>query len=676
VKLYYILLLIFLFISSSILRAQDDEVSEFKKYKVDNVKIDFKGTKTFSKGEIEDLIRTPKMDVFDRDEYIVDMQRIEKFYFDNGFIDAVVDTSTVVDKEDSEIEANFTIEEREPYRIKTITYRGLGNIGDVVWNKIFKENEPLIDTGEIYNKNKLNQEIVRISNLLTNNGFANAYANSPEIIKIESQDNYRAHQLDLVLDFYSGDRYRFGKTSINLQKDKYKISDRVLLVELEYNELDIYSKEKLIESENRLSKIAILDNARIQIDNVDTVNNIINLKIVGSVKNKYVLQPELLGYDIQNQFYAGTGVSFSDKYFIGGGRTSTVRARILAHSKDLYGFELTGQIYQPAIFNNNKITGEMKLSGQLYSDIIYWISEVKDQFSFNYELPKHTYVNNLVLDWKISNQRFTVKSGTAQVDTSLTLPENSFLNIFSSVLGLSVIHNNTNNFAFPTKGFYQSFLVEHSGLLGNLVREVFDISTFSYIKLSSVNKIFLNLSDDASSSVLAYKFLIGSIFEYGDNTLKVNVNGVRQDVDVNIIPIESRFIAGGSTSVRGWGSRKLGTFPNKENGGNFIIESNIEHRTKPFIDTKGYFKDLGFVTFLDFGNLWESPKKFTFGDIAVAIGAGVRYYTIVGPIRFDIGFKLYDYAPDPGTDKWLFKNSFDTIFKNKLTIQFGIGNTF
>lgn len=671
---FYILLILFLFYSSFIFSQVNDN-PELKTYKIDDVNIEFKETKNFSESDIENLIKTPKMKYFDRDEFSIDIQRIEKFYFDNGYIEAFIDTSTTTDEEKALVVVNFIIHEKEPYKIRSIRYKGLDNIGMELWDNLFKDNTPLIDTGEIFNKNKLNQEIIRVVNFLNNIGFAYAVSNPPEITKIVSQNPGKSHYFDLVLNFYTGKRYRFGKTTVKLQNDKYHVSDNVVLNQLDYEEKDFYSKEKLITSENRLTKIAILENARITFENIDTVKKIINLSINGTTRNKYQLQPELLGYDIQNQFYGGAGLSFSDKYFFGGGRTQTTRARMLFHSTDLYEFELTAQVYQPTIFNNNKLNGEMNLGGQFTSDIIFYISEIKDQFSFNFELPKHTYVNNLILDWKLSNQQFKTKTDAKIVDTSLLLPANSSINIFSSVMGFSIIHNNTNNFAFPTKGYFQSFLIENSGLGGNLIRNWFNTSTFSYIKLSTVNKVFFSISEN-QSSVLAYKFLIGSIFEYGDNKLKANVNGKDIDVDFNIIPLESRFIAGGSTSIRGWGSRRLGTFPNKENGGNFIIESNFEHRTKPFANTKGYLKDLGFVTFFDFGNLWEAPKQFKFSDVAMAIGAGIRYYTIVGPVRFDIGFKFYDYAPDPDTDKWLFKNNLNTIFKNKLTLQFGIGNTF
>lgn len=98
---------------------------------------------------------------------------------------------------------------------------------------------------------------------------------------------------------------------------------------------------------------------------------------------------------------------------------------------------------------------------------------------------------------------------------------------------------------------------------------------------------------------------------------------------------------------------------------------------KPFIDKENFMKDVGFVTFLDYGNLWERPSLFKVNEIAIAIGFGVRYYTVVGPVRFDIGMRLFDpQAPGNDTQQWLFENNFNTILKKKFAFQFGIGNTF
>lgn len=666
-------ILFFLLLTSGFAIGQLDEL-DYKKYDLDDIEIDFVNSHSFDKSDIMVLTKTSKLKYFDYNEFCSDILRIEKFYFDNGFIDASVDTNISVNEEKKLIVAKFIVNEKQPYTIGSIEYRGLSAIGGGYWSKLFVEDEPIIKVSDVYNKNKLSQEISRIVNFLNNNGYANAINNPPEIVKTETNNADKKYKLDLKLNFFTGNFYRFGKTKIKIENNRYDIKFNEVYRELDYVENDFYSREKLIESENRLNRISILENARILFDNVDSVNNIINLKINASVRNKYEIQPEILGYDIDNLFYGGGGLSFADRYFFGGGRTLSLKLEGLVHSDNFNGIDFSVNIFQPYIFNNNKITGEWKIGSTLFNKDQYRILEYKNQFDINYELPRHTYINNLQFSWKMSNQRFNAKQDVEDIINNriVVLPQGSFINRFSSVLGFTVIHNNTNNFQFPTSGYFQSYLFEESGLLGNFAKKLFDISTFSYFKFTTIHKLYLNLNKLKESSVLATKFLIGTIFEYGDNQLYVN--GVAYDV--NIVPDESRFVAGGNTSVRGWTGKRLGTFANMENGGNFLIEGNIEHRTKPFKDYKSIFKDLGFVTFFDYGNLWEHPGDFQFKQIALAIGGGIRYYTIVGPVRFDVGFKFFDYFAEEGTNKWLFNNNLNTILKSKIAFQFGIGNTF
>jgi len=654
--------------------AQNEEI-DFRTYKLDEITVEYTGTQNFNESDIKALLKTGKAKYFDYTEFCSDILRIEKFYFDNGFIDASVDTSIIINEADKEISAKFIIDEKNPYLINFVDYKGLNLIGEAFYSRLFQEDEPLIKTGYRFNKNLLGQEISRIMKFLNNNGYAYATNEQPEIIKTESNNPDRKYKFDIVLKFTPGEFYKFGKTKIFIENNKYNISFEEVYRELDYIENDYYSKDKLMESENRINRISILENARIQVDNIDTVSNIINMKINANVRNKYELQPEVLGYDIDNLFYAGGGLSFSDRYFFGGGRTMTTKIEGLVHNQDFNVINLTMNLFQPYIFSNNKITGEWKVGASLLNLDQFNVINTKNEFNINFELPKHTYVNNLQLGWKLNDQRFKAKTDIPEDgDTTIILYANSIVNSFTSVLSFTIIHNNTNSFQFPSKGNFQSYLFEESGLLGRLAKNIFDISTFSYFKFTTVHKFFFKLANENDASVLASKTLLGVIFEYGDNSLIVS--GVGSNLSANFIPIESKFIAGGNTSVRGWPGKKLGAFANMDNGGNFLFEGNLEHRTKPFRHLKNIFRDLGFVTFFDYGNLWEYPSKFQFQQIALAIGTGVRYYTIVGPIRVDFGFKLYDYFAESGTNKWLFNNSLSTILKSKLTIQFGIGNTF
>lgn len=664
-----LLLICFLLLTVSASKGQDDETIYFNKFKTAKVDIDFKSEENlFSKSEIRNIIKTGNTDFFNYDEFLLDIQRIEKFYFDNGYIDAKIDTVTSINNEDKEILVKFLITENSPYLIRDINYKGLEFLPGDLKEKLFAEDERLINENNVYNKALVSSESARILSFLQNNGYALANSDPPEIVKFESNNPDLDNKLEINFNYQLGYRYRFGKTIILIKNDKYNIELYDVLNELEYSENDIYSKELLVKSENRLNRIAILENSRIVISDIDTNNFIINLKVLGLIRNKYEIQPEILGYYFSNSFFGGVGISFSDKFFIKNPRTFSAKLRALANSIENYRMELILELFQPHLFNNNKITGAVNLSSSIFSIDDFRIEEIKNKFTFNYELPKHTYLNNMFLDWNIKNQRITFKIPLG------TIPEGSFLNLFYSTLGLTLVHSKMDNFQFPTRGIYQSYLLEESGLISSVIKKIFDISTVDYFKFSFINKFYIPLTDNPQKSTLATKFLIGNIFEYGDNTLALSSS--TQDYPLGVVPIDSKFIAGGSTSVRGWNARKLGTFDTRDTGGDFILEGTIEHRTRPFFDKKGLIKDFGFVSFLDIGNLWEKIDYYRTSDLAVAIGVGLRYYTIVGPIRFDFGFKLYDYEPANGTNKWLFQNNITKIFQDKFAIQFGIGNTF
>lgn len=663
---YFGLISLVLLLSSCIVYSQENE-SEVIGYAIDNVSIEFLDTASFEEDDVLGVLQTSKSEYFNPAEVVLDIRRIDKYYFDNGFFDVQIDTMFSFNESDKEISIIFKITENKSYNINKIEYTGLEKLYIEAIKGIFSDDSPLIREGQRYSRDLLLSEISRIIDVLNNNGYATALADQPEVIKYIDTKSGTSKNIKVKLGFRPGDFYRFGKTFTNIPGNRDSIAVPEIHKELEYNENDIYSKKVLLESENRLPRISIIENARIQIKDIDSSSKKINLIVTASLTNKYEVEPELVAYDITNRFFAGTGISFTDKYFLGGGRKFISKLTGLANDIDVYLLELSLQFLQPYIFGNNKITGNIDLTGSFFRDGDIKISTIKDNMGINYELPRHTYINNLFIDWEIRNDRYTVDTPLDSFSTT-----GFHTNLFTSVIGITTVHNNTDNFIFPTSGTYQSYLFQESGLLSMLAEQIFSTSTYKYIKLMNVNKFYYNLFPARATSVLATKFLIGVIFEYGQNPLRITE--LNRETNINKIPIEWRFISGGSVSVRGWGGRRLGTFPQREYGGNFILEGSFEHRTRPFLDTEGLLKDLGFVTFIDFGNLWEKPSQFKISDIAIAIGAGIRYYTIVGPIRFDIGFKLYDYEAE--TNKWLFQNSMKVALTNKIAFQFGIGHTF
>lgn len=670
-------ILILIYFSPGYLFSQDtEEEISGDGFIIKNIEVILPDDSFFKEKDIISIIQTGRTNKFSFQEFDLDMRRIDKFYFDNGFFDAEIDTSLLIDANEKEIEIIFKIIENSPYFINNIEYKGLNNIPKEFTAKVFNKAEINLSIGDRYSKKSLNDEIIRVVNFLNNNGYAFAIADEPEVLKIHRINSDSPQLVRLILNFNTGDFYYYGKTDVEINNNKYELNVREIKIALDYKEGDIFSKSTLIQSENNLTKLSILENARIIYENVDSVNKRINLKVITSVRNKYELEPEIVAYDINNRFYAGAGLSFSDRYFLGGARTLTTKAQLLYSSKDYNIAEISAQMDQPYLFNNQKLLGTWKLTYSLITESIFNISQLNNSIRLDLELPKYTYLNKTSLEWRLTNERFSFGGELEDPNNyqTITIPTIT-IDLFTSTLAWTLIHNNSNSFSFPSSGNFQSYLFEESGLLGKAIENIFKTSTFSYLKFSHINKFYFDLTGTGSSSVLATKFLFGVLFETASNKLKIVETG--EEVDLNIIPINSRFIAGGSTSVRGWQAKKLGTFPERENGGNFLIEGNIEHRIKPFYDTHGLLKDLGFVTFIDYGNLWKDIGDFSPYQINLAIGFGIRYYTLVGPFRFDVGFKFYDFeAEQNGTKHWLFQNDLNTIFSNKIAFQFGIGNTF
>ncbi len=107
---------------------------------------------------------------------------------------------------------------------------------------------------QIYNKTFVTSEAGRVLGFLRNNGYAFATSEAPEVVKYESNNPEFDNKLTINLKYHMGERYRFGKTFIGIKNDKYSIDINDILYELEYSENDIYSKELLVKSENRLKQ--------------------------------------------------------------------------------------------------------------------------------------------------------------------------------------------------------------------------------------------------------------------------------------------------------------------------------------------------------------------------------------------------------------------------------------
>jgi len=113
--------------------------------------------------------------------------------------------------------------------------------------------------------------------------------------------------------------------------------------------------------------------------------------------------------------------------------------------------------------------------------------------------------------------------------------------------------------------------------------------------------------------------------------------------ELNNIPPSLRFYCGGGGSVRGYSYQAIGPRDRYGDplGGRSFQEINLEARFR-------VAKDIGIVPFVDGGMIYEKELPELFQDFQWAAGLGLRYYTPIGPIRFDVAVPLDKKNSDSG----------------------------
>jgi translocation and assembly module TamA len=140
---------------------------------------------------------------------------------------------------------------------------------------------------------------------------------------------------------------------------------------------------------------------------------------------------------------------------------------------------------------------------------------------------------------------------------------------------------------------------------------------------------------------LATFFDLGNLFRLdpGRTVLAARgLAGLAQGAGELSLPPDQRFYGGGSGTIRGYRYQSVGpvfTSPpspasaaGQPIGGTGITAGSLELRQR-------VGQSLGFALFIDAGQVSASLRA-TPEEVRVGAGAGVRYYTPIGPIRFDI----------------------------------------
>jgi outer membrane protein assembly complex protein YaeT len=117
--------------------------------------------------------------------------------------------------------------------------------------------------------------------------------------------------------------------------------------------------------------------------------------------------------------------------------------------------------------------------------------------------------------------------------------------------------------------------------------------------------------------------------------------------DSEVILPSRRFFSGGSNSMRGFSRRELGPKDDEGSplGGEAKVEASVELRRALFWEIWG-------TVFMDMGQVWYRTSDINLRELEVAVGPGLWLMTPIGPLRFDVGYRLTD--RDKTESRWAY----------------------
>ncbi len=421
----------------------------------------------------------------------------------------------------------------------------------------------------------------RIKEHMLNKGYCNYLLNAKAYIDIKKD------QANLLFSLKSNKPCRFGKITINPPKG---ISKKVVYSRLLYRSGDDYSLEKINKSYSTLSGLEAFDGIQLK-----------------TTKQKDLIDTDITLYAKQKPTRREIGIGYETNYGL----------KAFLH------------------WNRKNFTGDAK---KLSFDLKYSQKEryIKNEFFWPafFKIPGFDHY----FDFKnsFSYSRLTYENFQEQKYADKLHLLNDY-DWFSLDLGIGIEQIKINKFKDVCNISSGDFFIFYP--FGQMIVDLRDSKInpkkglfFSQYVEGGLKYIFSEISFIKSISEVRAIYTINNFTLAAKSKL-----GLLKEIDGKL-PESKLFYAGGAFSNRAYSYNALGAFDANcgEIGGRTLLDNSVEV-------IHPVYKQLDFALFWDSTLISSDTLKFSL-DFKHAIGGGIRYNTIIGPIKFDIGFDLEDHS--------------------------------
>ncbi|MFO7601674.1 MAG: outer membrane protein assembly factor BamA [Candidatus Desulfacyla sp.] len=567
-------------------------------------KIQFTGNKHFDDDELRDLMETSekwflswitKAGILDKKKLEFDVHKLTAFYHNHGFIKAKVGEPTV--EYDDTIEGlvvTVDIVEGHQYGVDKVAVEG-----DLIEPAADLLKKVQIGKEEAFNREVVRRDILALRDVYADHGYA--YAEIKPIVK-ENDETFLA---DITYVISKGMKVRFERIAIS---GNTVTRDKVIRRELKVIEGEYFSGQGLKESTANLNRLGFFEDVQMETKK-GTRDDLMKLDV--NVKEKGT-RTFSVGAGYSSAYSGFVTFEIADENFMGYGQKLQASAMIGGSSTQ---FDI--RFIEPWLFDTRWSLGvDLYKWDQEYTD--YSRDALGTALSLGYPLDFIDDYTRALVKYDYDNSRIY-----DVVETSGPLYDMKGRNVTSSAT-LTFKRDSRDHLWNTTKGSINEISGQYAGIGGDE----------RFTKYRARTAWFFPMFWETV-------FMVQGRWGYIQDRGKLSVF--------------QKFFLGGINTVRGFDFESISPKDDQgyRVGGTSMMCYNIEYRF-PVLKEQGV---VGLV-FFDAGNVYDtnyatSASEWSFSGIKKSAGAGVRWYSPIGPLRLEYGWNL-DKKEDESSGRWEF----------------------
>lgn len=565
-------------------------------------RIQFVGNKVFRDTALKKVVRSKEKGAFPlrtgkyrREQLEQDTLLVARHYLNHGYLRIQLDRPRVeISKDKRHIFLTFVVDEGQRYTISDVRVEG-----DILTTHDELRAGLHVKIGDIYKLETVEQDLEYLGRVYGNLGYA--FAN---IQPIPVPDD-ASGTAELVYGIQKGRRVYIDRINIS---GNTTTRDKVIRRELLVKEGDLFNRAHIEKSREKLMQLGFFEDVAISTPRGRRPDHA-NLNIV--VKEKPT-----------GSFNIGAGFSTAENFFFTGS----------VSKQNFFGRGISGQV---AIeFSKLRQQYIVQFSDPYFLDTswIFGLSSYRTVFRYP-EFDRKAFGGSVSLGHRFFEDA-SVSVGYTYEDVKASNFLFSVPNIFqqhasgrTSAASVTVAYDTRDNRIFPSKGVFASVTNQVSGsALGG-------------------DNSFYRVDGQAR----LYQPLVGGII----TKAYVKTGYIKSLESGGVVPLFDRYLLGGPNSLRGYNIWTIGPslrIPSSPSGGdtrfvyggNKMLQGNIELEL-PIYNPAGFRA----VAFFDIGNAFAEEQKMSLKSLRANYGAGLRWLSPLGPLRFEWGFPINKQAGEP-----------------------------